>query len=114
MSQNQLTPTWLIQNQSMAATFSTQAVRLQFEDNIGIQCKWTGTPTGVLILQVSMDPDNLGWQTITFSPNPDQPAGSPGSNWYEVNQSPAAYVRLNYTATSGDGTFNAKIALKSV
>lgn len=98
----------------MSGDLASQAVSMTFMDNVGIQAIWTGAPTGVLAVQVSMDPDNLGWQTVPFSPAPDQPAGSSGSDWYEVNQSPAAFVRFTYTRTSGTGTLNAKMAIKSV
>lgn len=61
-----------------------------------------------------MDPDLLGWQAIPFTPVPAQPSGAAGTNWYELNQSTASFVRLKYVRTSGTGTINAKIALKSV
>jgi hypothetical protein len=114
MSQNQLLPVYILQAISMGASFVSDAVKLEFEDNVGIQAVWTGTPTGVLTVEVSMDPDILGWQTIPFTPTPAAPSGSAGSDWFELNQSPAAFVRLKYVRTSGTGTINAKIALKSV
>jgi hypothetical protein len=109
-----LTPVWIFQKQDMGASFNGDPVKLQFEDNLGIQCAWTGTPTGIVTVQVSLDYDNLGWQTMIFSPTPSQPSGSAGNNWFEINQSPAAWVRVIYTRTSGTGLFSAKIALKSV
>lgn len=126
MSMNQLLPVWLtvgatqtaagvaINATSMAASITSDAVPLQFEDNPDIQCVWTGTPTGTLAVQISLDPTNLGWQTVTFSPTPDQPAGSSGSNYFSLNQTSAAYIRLIYTRVSGTGTLTAKIAAKSV
>lgn len=114
MSQNQLTPVWIVRSGDMSGDVTGPAVQMSFMDNVGIQVKWTGTPTGTLDVQVSLDPMNLGWQSVPFSPTPTQPAGSSGTDWYEVNQSPAAYVRLIYTRMSGTGTLNAKIAIKSV
>lgn len=120
MSTNQLTPTWMeaanvaINAMSMGASITSDAVLIQFEDNIGIQVKWTGTPTGTLDVQVSMDPTNLGWQSVPFTPTPTQPAGSSGSDWYEITQTPGGYVRLVYTRASGSGSLYAKIAAKSV
>lgn len=126
MSTNQLTPVWMtvgatqsaagvpINGTSMGASIASDAVLLEFEDNPDIQCTWTGTPTGTLAVQVSLDPTNLGWQTIPFSPTPDQPAGSSGSNYFSLNQTGAAYIRLIYTRVSGTGTLKAKIAAKSV
>ncbi len=114
MSTNQLTPVWLLHAISMGASIASNAVKLEFEDNIGIQVVWSGTPTGTFDVQVSMDPVNLGWQSVPFAPVPTAPAGAAGTNWFEINQSPAAYVRLVYTRVSGTGTVNAQIAIKSV
>lgn len=114
MSTNQLTPTYIAQAVSLAADFVSVTVPLAFEDNVGIQAVWTGTPTGTLAVQISMDPTVLGWQTVTFSPSPTQPTGSAGSNWFSIQQTDAAFLRLTYTRVSGTGTLNAKIAAKSV
>ncbi len=113
MSTAQLLPVWLIQDGDMSDDLASEAVPTQWKDNIGIQVKWSGTPTGVLDVQVSMDPDNLGWESVPFA-SVDQPAGAAGSDWFEINQSPAGFVRLVYTSTSGTGTLQAKIACKSV
>lgn len=126
MSTKQLLPVWMtvgstsvtpgtpINATSMAATITSDAVLLEWEDNIGIQAVWTGSPVGTLDVQVSLDPTNLGWQSVPFTPTPTAPSGSAGSDWFEINQSPAGYVRLVYTRTSGTGALSAKIALKSV
>ncbi len=126
MSTNQLLPVWMtvgatqtaagtpINAMSMGASITSDAVRLQFEDNPDIQCAWTGTPTGTLAVQISLDPDNLGWQTVPFTPTPTQPSGSSGSDYFSLNQTSAAYIRLVYTRVSGSGNLSAKIAAKSV
>ncbi len=114
MSTNQLTPVWLIHSGDMSGDLASDPVTTEFNDNVGIQVTWTGTPTGVLDVQVSMDITNLGWQSVPFDPSPSQPAGADGSNWYEINQTPAGFVRLIYTAASGAGVLKAKIAAKSV
>lgn len=126
MSTNQLLPVWLtvgatqtvqgapIRAYSMAADIASDPVTLTFEDNTDIQCKWTGTPTGVLAVQISLDPTNLGWQTVSFGPAPDQPAGSASGNYFSINQTGTAFIRLIYTRTSGTGTLSAKISAKSV
>ncbi len=126
MSPNQLLPVWLtvgatqtapgtaINGMSMGASITSDPVLLQWEDNPDIQCKWTGTPTGTIAVQISLDPTNLGWETVVFSPTPDQPSGSSGSNYFTLNQTSASYVRLVYTRVSGTGSFYAKIAAKSV
>ncbi len=126
MSTNQLLPVWMtvgatstapgtqIKSYSMAASITSDAVKYEWEDNVSIHAVWTGTPTGVLDVQLSLDPVNLGWQSVPFTPTPDAPSGSNGSNWYDITQTAAAYVRLVYTFTSGTGSLSAQIAMKSV
>lgn len=115
----QLLPIWLVGSDaagvSMATDITSASIQTQWKDNVGIHVTWTGTPTGTIAIQVSNDPDRLGWQTITFTnPTPDQPAGSSGNDFFEVNQTAAGYIRLIYTAGSGTGTMLAKISAKSV
>jgi len=129
MSQNQMLPVWMtvgatqtapgtaINGTSMGASITSDQVPLSFEDNVGLQVVWTGTPTGTLDVQISLDPTNLGWQSIpstSFVPTPAIPSGSAGSNYYELMQTTAAFIRLVYTRTSGTGTLKAKITAKSV
>lgn len=126
MSTNQLLPVWMtvgatqtaagipINGTSMGASITSDAVLLDFVDNPDIQCKWTGTPTGTLAVQISLDPTNLGWVTVPYSPTPDQPAGSNGSDYFSLNQTAGTYIRLVYTRVSGTGALSAKIAAKSV
>lgn len=126
MSTNQLLPVWLtvgatqsapgvnITAMSMAATITSDPVKLQFEDNPDIQVSWTGSPTGTLDVQISLDPTNLGWQSVPFAPAPTQPSGTSGTDYYSLNQTSAAYIRLVYTRVSGTGSLNAKISAKSV
>lgn len=120
MSQNQLTPTWMpfggapLQGKDAATSFNSDAVPIAFEDNVDIQVVWTGTITGTIVIQKSLDPVNIGWQTITFTPTVTNPAGSPGTGYYAVNQTAAGFIRLSYTAVSGAGTMSAKIAAKSL
>ncbi len=114
MSTMQLTPIWLIQAGDMSTDLVSPAIKTVWEDNVGIQATWTGTPTGTFTTQISMDPDNLGWVTVPSTPTPVQPAGTAATGWFEINQTTAAWVRLVYTRVSGTGTLKAKIALKSV
>jgi hypothetical protein len=123
MSTNMLVPTWmtvsgvsLATGHSMGADFVSDAVTIEFEDNVGIQFKWTGTPTGTLTIQTSQDPTNLGWFTETFT-SPVQPAGSASGYFYKggvLSSTPAGFVRFTYTFSSGSGTLYAKISAKSI
>ncbi len=120
MSTNQLSPTWMnvssvpINGTSMGASITSDAVQFEFSDNVGIQATWTGTPTGTFDVQISLDPTNLGWTSVPFSPLPTAPAGAAGNNYFEINQSTGGFVRLLYTRVSGTGNLKAKIAIKAV
>lgn len=120
MSTAQMLPVWMqvngvaVNGTSMGASITTDAVKMEWEDNAGIHVKWTGTPTGTLSVEVNLDPDNLDWQAITFTPTPDQPGGSSGGDFFDVYGTAAAWIRLKYTRVSGTGALYAKIALKSV
>lgn len=102
---------------SMTGNITSDPVKMEWEDNAGIQAVWTGTPTGTNVIQVSLDPVVLGWETIgptAYTITPDQPSGSAGSNFYDLPLGAAAWIRFVYTASSGTGSLSVKIALKSV
>lgn len=106
-----------ISGTSMAASITSDPIKMEWEDNIGLHVIWAGTPTGTNTVQVSLDPDVLSWVTIgptAYTVTPDQPSGSAGSNFYDLPLCAAAWVRFVYTRSSGTGTLTAKIALKSV
>lgn len=116
-AQGVVTPGPSISGTSMAASITSDPVKMEWEDNAGIQVVWTGTPTGTNAVQVSLDPEVLGWETIpaaAYTVTPSQPAGAAGSNFYDLPLGSAAWIRLVYTRVSGTGTMTAKIALKSV
>ncbi len=120
MSQNQLTATWLqiggvpVNGTSMGATLTSDWVPISFSDNVAIQVKWTGTPTGVFTVERSLDPTNLGPDVITVTPSITAPSGSPGGDYIEINQCTAGFIRLVYTYASGAGVLLAKVAAKAV
>lgn len=129
MSTNQMLAVWMtsggslingvysggtpINGTTLGTALTSDPVQMKFEDNAGLQIKWTGTPTGTFSVQVNQDPLVFDWETITFSPTPDQPSGSSGGDFFDVFATAAQWIRLTY-AGSGAGTVYAKIALKSV
>jgi hypothetical protein len=70
---------------------------------------WTGTPTGVLSLDVSYD-GGVTWKAAPgaaaeFTANGNaQPAGSASSGVYNWINVPGAIFSFSYAATSGTGT----------
>lgn len=103
---------------SMAANITSPAQEVRYEDNIGVQLIWTGTPVGVFDIQVSLDynPNTHvagTWTSLTLS-NSIAPAGSASSGYIDLNQLSAPYFRIVYTRTSGAGSLNAWVTAKAV
>lgn len=113
MGTQQILPIILFSAHAMTSSFNSSAIGINWEDNIGLQWTWTGTPTGVFTIQVSMDPTLLGWISLPTT-GYAQPAGSGDTFGVDFNQTAFAYIRLAYTATSGSGSVTCKIAGKSV
>lgn len=122
MSYNLLKPYHLIKAVSMASSITSTPVENQYQDNVGIQLTWTGSPTGPFSVQVSVDYaiDNQGnvtnagnWVTLTLSA-PIAAIGSPDTAYIDLNQLTAPYYRVVYTASSGTGTLDSYIIGKGV
>lgn len=103
------------------ATLTSAVTSVQYLDNISVQAIWTGTPTGTITLQGSLDyaRDSYGnvtnsgtWDTFVSATN--QPAGSAGSNLFDLNQLSFPYIRLLYTKVSGTGVLNVYVGGKMV
>lgn len=81
-------------------------------DNVGLQVSWTGTPTGVLSVQCSVDAAN--YIDLTFNPAITQPSGSAASYLIDLNQVPFPYVRVKYVNSSGSGTLDVWLSAKDI
>ena len=104
----------LVTNGAMTGTTtltSTQQNVLNF-DNIGLQISWTGTPTGVISIQGSVD--GVNFASLTFSPAITQPAGSANSILVNLNQFPWPYLQVQYVNSSGSGTLNVLLCSKDL
>lgn len=122
MASNSLLKTHLITAASMGASVTSAAFPCQFQDNIGIQLDWTGTPTGTFTVQTSVDhaQDAQGnisvaghWITLTLS-TAITAAGSADDAYIDLNQLSAPWVRVVYTRSSGTGTLDCFVAAKGV
>lgn len=112
MSKNVLTKYPLISNGNMTGNLTSAAVWEMWQDNIGIQVTWSGTPTGTLAVNGSVD--GVTFYPLTFNPALTQPAGSAGGYLINVNQFPFQYLTFTYTASSGSGTLNALLSSKEI
>jgi hypothetical protein len=74
---------------------------------LAIQLWWTGTPTGVLTVQLSNDAKGIRVaQTLTisdFTPAMTNPAGGASNTCGEI-ETAFKYSKIVYTYTSGTGT----------
>ncbi len=122
MSYNLLNPVHIIVAGDMSGNITSNAVEVKLQDNVGVQLHWTGAPTGVFSIQVSMDhrEDIEGnvvvaghWVSVILNPSITA-SGSADDAYIDLNQLSAAYVRIVYTATSGTGTLDAFVNAKGV
>ena len=65
-----------------------------------LQAIWTGTPTGTLSIEASLDGSNWSTTTYTFS---SSPAGSASSSISDLSSSAYPYFKACYVNTSGTG-----------
>lgn len=122
MAYNLLKPYHLIKAVSMAASITSTPVENQYQDNVGIQLTWTGSPTGVFSIQVSVDyavdaqgnVTNAGnWVTLILSA-PIAAVGAGDTAYIDLNQLTAPYYRIVYTRSSGTGTLDGYVVGKGV
>lgn len=107
---------------SMGADITSVATNIEFQDNIGVQFIFTGTPTGTFQIQISADhaEDSQGvvttagnWVDIVLDPIPTA-AGAPDVIYVDITQISAPWIRVHYTRTSGTGTLTSYITAKSL
>ncbi len=86
-----------------------------------IQAVWTGTPTGTIKIQVSIDPQeptvgNSGEPTVTnwedLASSSYSITGSAGTYMWNVTSAYYRWVRVVYTNASGTGTLNVRFNTK--
>lgn len=110
--------------QSMATSFNSAPIDIRWQDNCSIQVNISGTPTGTLAVQGSLDYNPItnvagNWIPILL-PAPVSAtaititAGSPSPILLDLNQLSFPYFRLSYTAGGGTGTMDAYASTKVV
>lgn len=116
MSTKTLMPIPIIINGDMSlASLTSITVPIQWEDNVGMQFVWIGSPVGTLAVQVSLD--QINWSSIpttAFSGTYPVPGTTTSPGYLDMALLSAAYIRVVYTKTSGTGTLNVLCVGKGV
>lgn len=119
---NSITP--LINAQPMATSIIGPPTNINGLPGISYDISWTGTPAGTFQIQISntYQPTGNGsqtsvgtWITIPstlFNGTYPFPAGSSGNGFIDVVGTEAAWVRLQYTASTGSGSLTVVPAAK--
>lgn len=95
----------------MSGSITSAVTNVSYTDNVGYHCVWTGTPTGTITVEATIDGTN--WDSLTLSPTISL-TGSASSTLISLNQLPYESVRLKYNRTSGTGTLNVVVMTKSI
>lgn len=116
MANKTLTPISIVTNGDMStASLTSNVTPIQWEDNVGIQVTWSGSPVGTFAVQVSLD--QINWATLptsVFNGTYPVPGTTTSPGYLDLNQLSASYIRLVYTRGSGSGTLNALLVAKGV
>lgn len=108
MPKRVLEPYVLVNAQSLGASFTSPATSIKFMDRCAIRIVTTGTPTGALALEGSVDGVNF----VDLQLNLVSLPGSPNDYLIEMSQTALVAVRVTYTRTSGTGTMTVTITAK--
>lgn len=84
---------------------------IRHQDNVGLQIRWTGDPTGTITIQATINGTDYEDLTLTGLV---QPAGTDGSIIGYLNQLPYRKVRVKYENASGTGVLNIWIMSKMI
>lgn len=113
----------LISAGDMSGDLTSPVTNIQFLDNIAVQAVWAGTsPVGTLSVEVSIDyaEDNQGnvtnagnWVAIDLDPVPAV-SGNSGSDFIDINQLSAPWMRVKYTSDSGVGALDVYVSAKMI
>lgn len=99
-----LQPYQVVTDGDMSDDVTSLETTVNYMDNSGYQVIWTGAPTGVFSVEVTIN--GTAWEALTFNPALSAPAGSGGSFVIDLNQLPFKQIRFVYTSTSGTGVLN--------
>ena len=95
----------------MSGSLTSTVTNVAYTDNVGYHCVWTGTPTGTITVEATIDGTN--WDSLTLSPTISL-TGASGSTLISLNQLPYESVRMKYNRSSGTGTINVVVMTKTI
>lgn len=115
---NVLMPKKIVDSVTMATDITSSAIYAQFQDNIGLEISWSGSPSGVITIEGSNShnpPEDSGtFYPLTFDPELAQPDGASGGYLVSLNQFPFSYYRVSYEALSGTGNLTVYATSKEI
>lgn len=94
-------------NLSMGTDVSSDITDLSKADGFAVYAKWTGSPVGVIQLEVSLDDVNY-----VIDPDSITTVNGAGDAMWQIDTARYDKVKLHYVRTSGTGTLNAQICGK--
>jgi len=100
-----------VENADMSSDVAGDSLNITYLEVISFQFVWTGTPTGVLDVELSND--GITWTPALIDTTALDPAGSAGSAIIEV-ETASKFYRAAYTATSGSGSLSVHYSAKSL
>lgn len=115
---NVLLPKHLLVDGDMSGNLTSDPISAQFQDNIGLQVEWTGSPSGTFAVEASINWDERlqtgSFYELTFNPVLADAEGSASGYLINLNQLPFSYYRLAYTSLSSSGTLNVYATSKEI
>lgn len=103
----------LFTDYSMVQDGYSDGFLLEMVTGYSIQAVWTGTPTGILFIQVSNDPGPnppTTWTLMDISLINTN--GAAGNHLWKQHMAPFRWIRFGYAFGSGSGTLNARLNCK--
>jgi hypothetical protein len=93
-------------------TYTSAITDLNQMHNVGLDVRFTGTPTGTLSVMCSND--GVTFTALTFNPAITQPTGAALNLLINLNQVPFRYVQLQYVNSTGSGTIISYLTSKDL
>lgn len=91
------------------ATFTaSDSVNISDASGYAVQMIWTGTPTGTLTIKGSNDNSTFGTVATVAT------GGASGNSLTNIEKAHYAFVRVEYTHTSGAGTLTVYVSGKNI
>lgn len=111
----------IVDNVSMAASFSSDPFSSRIYNKISLFIECSGTPVGALSIETSNNynpnvPDaRVDWTPMQFNPSIVALSGQADQEYYfDIYETANPYLRVTYTSTSGTGTMYAALGSKEI